>query len=594
MKVGYLITARLKSTRLPKKLLREIHGREIIAHMLDRLKLARRVDEIILCTSPGEEDRPLFDLAEREGVRAFAGDPEDVLARLSGACEAFDLDYALNITGDCPFADPGYADRIVEAYRDTNADLIRSFGLPHGAFSYGLRPEALKAILDLKLSDSTEVWGRYFTDLDCFDVHDLPIENPLHRRPGLRMTLDYPEDLAFFQAVFDRLHRPGEVFSLDEILQLLREHPEIEQINAGCSRAFLKRWTAQSEIHVKPRHEVRSAAVIGCGSIGQRHIRNLRSLGLTDITALRTRRGHTQQIDPDLGVREVTEWDELLAAAPDVAIVSNPTSLHVETTRRLLPHVRGVFVEKPLAARPGEDLSALLGEADAHGRTVFVGYNLRYHPVTRAVLAELAEGRVGWPVCLQCQVGQYLPDWHPDEDYRQAYFAREDLGGGVTRTLSHEIDLAAALLGPIERVHGWAGGSEELGIDVDAVSDMLLGHRDGPVSQVHLDYAQRVPSRTGVLVCTDGWIRYDMIAPYVQARTRDEPAPRELLDGPVDPNRAYVDMMDEFLRFVREGRCRHRLDHHHGALVVDVADMVLRGEAERPPAVVRPGSGIFR
>src|SRR5262245_55027962 len=112
--------------------------------MLDRLKLATRADEIIVCTSTNPQDDPLIHLAAAEGVSSFRGDEDDVVKRLSDAAEAFQLDYILSITADCPFSDPEYADKIVQAFLDTNADLIRAFDLPHGAFSYGVKPAAFR------------------------------------------------------------------------------------------------------------------------------------------------------------------------------------------------------------------------------------------------------------------------------------------------------------------------------------------------------------------------------------------------------------------------------------------------------------------
>ena len=116
MKTGYLVTARLKSTRLPRKLLLEIKGKSVITHMLDRLKLANNVDEIIICTSTEDQDKTLGELAKENNVQCFFGNSDDVLIRLLEAADEFGLDYILNITADCPFVDPFYADKIVEKY----------------------------------------------------------------------------------------------------------------------------------------------------------------------------------------------------------------------------------------------------------------------------------------------------------------------------------------------------------------------------------------------------------------------------------------------------------------------------------------------
>ncbi|MBT6230687.1 MAG: NTP transferase domain-containing protein, partial [Candidatus Scalindua sp.] len=185
MKVGYLVTGRLKSTRLPRKLLLEIKGKPIISHMIDRLKLANKVDEIIICTSINKQDKPLGGIAKENNIQCYFGDPDDVLVRLLGAADEFELDYILNITADCPFVDPDYADRIVEKYIETGADLIRQFDLPHGTFSYGIKVEALRKVVELKDSTDTEVWGRYFTDTGLFNVLDLDVKNKHHERPGL-------------------------------------------------------------------------------------------------------------------------------------------------------------------------------------------------------------------------------------------------------------------------------------------------------------------------------------------------------------------------------------------------------------------------
>jgi len=530
--------------------------------MLDRLKLAKRVDQIIVCTSTNPQDDPLIELAEAEGVASFRGDEDDVVKRLSDAATAFNLDYILSITADCPFSDPVYADRIVEAYLETNADLIRALTLPHGAFSYGVKPQAFRKIVEIKDQTNTEVWGRYFTDTDLFKVYDLPIENELHRQPGLRMTLDYPADLEFFKAVFAELYRPGEVFSLDEILRFLRAHPEVVAINRDCAAPFQKRWLSQSSIKLKPRYEVKRALVIGCGSIGQRHIRNLRRLGVTDICALRTRQGACQELDPALEVKEI---DELTGA--DVAIVSNPTSLHLETIERCLPHVRGVFIEKPLAASL-DGVDELLKQIKQRRVVTFVGYNLQFHPVVKKLQKFLADDAVGKPLLFQCQVGQWIEDWHPNEDYRNAYFARKDLGGGVLLTLIHEIHLAMELLGAADRVACMLPSYEALPVDVEVIADVMIKHSSNAVSQIHLDMIQRPAHRRGVISCERGSISYNLLS----------------ADPDYDVNDSYVEEMETFLNCVREGKVRHEHDAFRATQSLAIATSAL--EAARTNSTV--------
>jgi len=573
MKVGYLITARLKSTRLPRKILLEVGGRPFLSHMIHRLRKASSVDEIVICTSANPQDDPLEDLAAAEGVSCFRGDEEDVVRRLADACEARGLDYALNITADCPLVDPGYADRIAEEFERTGADLIRSFGLPHGAFSYGLKPAALKRVVEIKDSTRTEVWGRYFTDTDLFEVRDLPIEDR-HRWPDLRMTLDYPEDYEFFKALWSGMPAPPQDAALEEILGFLREHPEIIEINRGCADRFRKRFNAQAGIRLKPRHEIRRAAVIGAGSIGQRHIRNLRDLGIKEIVALRTRQGHTQGLPGELGVEEVASWDEVEGFRPDVAIVTNPTRLHLETVQRLLPVARGIFIEKPLSDSL-ERVPELLELVSENRVVTFMGYNLQFHPIAVEVARAIGAGEYGEPISIQATVGHWLPDWHPYEDYTRSYAARKDLGGGSALTLIHEVHLVMSWAGPAERVAAVFPKSDLLPLDVDVRADLMIEHTAGCVSQVHLDFIQKPYHREGIISCERGHIRYDVAAGRMEGRSGASVVPEVLWSEPeYGGNASYRKMMATFLRYVREGRVCHGMDIWHGAeslAVIEVA-----------------------
>lgn len=552
MKTGLLITARLKSTRLPEKLLREVEGRPIFAHMIERLKLAKRVDEIIVCTSTNPQDDRLEKLAESEAISCFRGDEDDVVKRLSDAATQFGLDYILSITADCPFSDPDYADKIVEAYERTEADLIRALDLPHGAYCYGVKPAAFRRVIEIKDGTNTEVWTRYFTDTDLFTVLDLSIE-PRHAKPTLRMTLDYADDLEFFKAVFAHLYQPGRVFTLDEIVDLLESHPEIVGINSHCATAYKKRWTRQSSIQLKQRYEIKSAAILGLGSVGKRHARNLRSLNIEKLYALRSGFGLSSEAG-GIDVEEVPDWQTLINHKPEIVIVSNPTSLHLETIQRCLPFVRGVFIEKPLTTSL-EGINKLLSEIRAHRVTSFVGHNLQFHPVVKRIQSYVDNDDAGTPLLFQCQVGQFIEDWHPGRDYREAYYARQDLGGGVMLSLIHEIHLATELLGPALKVHCVLPKSDLVSLEVDVIADLMIEHINGAVSQIHLDMIQRPAHRQGIVSCQRGWISYDLIKRVVSTSGGDT---QVFAEDSMD--QSYADEMKTFIDFVRQGKVRHEHD----------------------------------
>ena len=241
MKTGFLITARLKSTRLPKKILLEVAGKPLITHMLDRLKQANTIDKIIICTSTNAQDDPLEDIATKEGVYCFRGSEEDVLLRLYDAAKAHHLSFFANVTADCPLADPFIVDCAVMEFNKTNSDLTmydnRKGDLPFDC--YVIRTRALKKIIQNKIETDTEVWLKHFLSENNIKIHSIEVEEKYHCG-FLKTSIDYPEDYEFMKRVFAELYKPGSIFSLLDVIALVKKKPAIFEINA--TQKQLKRW----------------------------------------------------------------------------------------------------------------------------------------------------------------------------------------------------------------------------------------------------------------------------------------------------------------------------------------------------------------
>lgn len=232
MKTAVLITARLKSTRLPMKVIKPIKGRAMLAHLLDRLKLAGRPEGIIVCTSLLEQDDPLAEIARAEGVECYRGHPDDVLLRLTNAAELYGLDTVVSCTADNPFVDPVYIDRMVDYHLARGNDYTESEGLPWGAFAYALSYAAMVKACEIKDEVDTEVWGGYFTETGLFKWSVMEVSDSDVRWPELRLTVDTPEDFELVARIFDELYEPGKVFPLSAIIALCRSRPELPIINA--------------------------------------------------------------------------------------------------------------------------------------------------------------------------------------------------------------------------------------------------------------------------------------------------------------------------------------------------------------------------
>lgn len=242
--IGLLITARLKSHRLPKKVILEVRGKPLISHMLERIKLSKQIDKIIICTSINHQDDPLENIAQKGGVFCYRGSEDDVLARLCEAAEKFGVDFIVNITADCPLIDPFFIDEIISTYRHIDADLIRinNFDLI-GQRPTGVKFSALKKICEIKDETETECWMDYFTKSNLFKVFELAVDKKFIN-PNLKTSIDYPEDYEFIKCLFDRLYVPGKVFLLSDIIELVKKEPELLLINAHCAKQGFKRALA--------------------------------------------------------------------------------------------------------------------------------------------------------------------------------------------------------------------------------------------------------------------------------------------------------------------------------------------------------------
>ncbi|MDA7665986.1 NTP transferase domain-containing protein [Verrucomicrobia bacterium] len=240
MKIGFLITARLKSTRLPKKLLLNVSGSTYIQWLIKRLKLVKTLDEIVVCTSENPQDDPLVELASKEHISAFRGSEEDVILRLYQATIKYDLDYVINMTADCPFVPFDYIDDLVETFLNTNADLVKCHNFVPGFFLSGLKISAMKRLIELKGSNNTEYWLYYFLKTDLFKIIELNV-NPKLSRPNYRFILDYPEDHQFLNTIFQHFGKNTYKMSSAALIKYVDQNPELVLINKKCHELALQR-----------------------------------------------------------------------------------------------------------------------------------------------------------------------------------------------------------------------------------------------------------------------------------------------------------------------------------------------------------------
>jgi len=306
--------------------------------------------------------------------------------------------------------------------------------------------------------------------------------------------------------------------------------------------------------------------VVGCGSIGQRHLRNLRALGFSALSAVDPNAGRADAARA-AGAVVHADFDHALAAAPDVAMICTPPHLHLDGARAALAAGAHVFVEKPLAAAL-DGVDDLLALAERRGRMVGVGYNLRFHPTVQLVKRLVDAGTVGRPLMLRLEFGQYLPDWRPHQDYRTGYNAHAAMGGGILLDASHELDCARWLCGEIKGVTAMAAKLSDLDIDVEDAALVHLRFAGGVLGEVHLDSLQRAYARGGKLVGTDGTLVWDFaegVRVYDAARRAWHPHPLV-----ANPNDMYIEEIRQFLACVQDGAAPP-VSGHDGRRALEIA-----------------------
>lgn len=252
MKIGFIITGRMKSTRLPRKLTLPLQGREMIRWMLDRAKLVFNKEDIVIATSTNPQDDILEQIAIEENVKIFRGDEDDVVSRLYSAAIDNGFDYLINITADCPLFGYDYVKKIEQIILAEQPDLVTSLDLPHGFFVYAIRTEAFKKVIEIKKTNETEVWGDYFySNPGIFKISKLDVSN--EERRIYRLTIDYPEDFKLFEEIFRYFGENTYKTSSKDILEYLDSNPAIAELNKSCNQKYKERWEAQKAIKIEKK-----------------------------------------------------------------------------------------------------------------------------------------------------------------------------------------------------------------------------------------------------------------------------------------------------------------------------------------------------
>jgi predicted dehydrogenase len=304
----------------------------------------------------------------------------------------------------------------------------------------------------------------------------------------------------------------------------------------------------------------------GLGGIGQRHVRNLRTLlgsevdiyayrvrGLSDVLTDKLKLESGSNLEEKYGITSFKDLDNAMSQNPDIVFVCNPSLLHVPIALTAARAGCHLFIEKPLSHN-SDGISELIDIAERKHLITFVGYQLRFHPCLVKLRTLLQNRAVGQVVAVRVEVGEYLPGFHTYEDYRQLYASRKDLGGGVILSQIHELDFVYWLFGLPQRIFALGGHLSNLEIDVEDIASILMECVvDGQAVPVHVhqDYLQRPPSRTCQVIGDAGKIVLDLNTPTIQVFDQDGELTEKVSYDNIQRNQLFLDELKHFLACIK-------------------------------------------
>jgi predicted dehydrogenase len=295
--------------------------------------------------------------------------------------------------------------------------------------------------------------------------------------------------------------------------------------------------------------------IVGLGSIGKRHLRLARELfPNAKIAVLRHK---VESIIAEYADHSFSTMDEALAFAPQVAVIANPATFHLSVAMPLAKAGVHLLIEKPLSAST-EGVTALLNACKKTNAVLATGYNLRFLLSLQKFKSMLDDKVIGDVWSVRSEIGQYLPSWRTDSDYRQDVSAQHALGGGVLLELSHEIDYLLWIIGEVDWVQAVLAQQSDLEIDVEDSANLILGFvikgKQKPIiATVNLDFIRQDSTRTCTAIGKLGSLRWNGIDGRVELWASGTQGWQEVFKYQATRDEGYLAEWSNFLKSIEQG-----------------------------------------
>ena len=272
--------------------------------------------------------------------------------------------------------------------------------------------------------------------------------------------------------------------------------------------------------------------------------------------------------------------DDCLKEKPDIAFITNETAYHIPIAIKLAKAGIDIFFEKPLS-NSMKNIKNLEIIVKNKKLITQMGCNLRFNDSIKKIKSLIQEKTIGKIFSVKVECGTYLPDWHPYEDYKKGYAARDDLGGGVVLTCIHEIDYLYWFFGNVKEVFSLTGKFSNLRIKADDLSTIILKFKNNIVGEVHLDYFQRPGIRSCKIIGEKGTIYWNSDDNEVKFySTKEKKWIKKLITKKYDKNQEYVNEVVHFLDCVKK-RKKSLNDLKQGIETLQIALSVIKSSKQK-------------
>jgi len=242
-KTAAIIQARMGSTRLPGKVMKDLKGKPVLWHVIERVKQAKNIDQIIIATTTAKRDKIIFEKVKEWGVKAYQGSEEDVLARYYKAANKYDVDTVVRITSDDPLVDPFIVDDLIEFFNDKEYSLVTNSSEEKRTFPIGLDVEIFTfKVLKEAFNNAAEKYQKEHVTPYIYEKfrNDIYIYHNANDYSNFRWTLDTIEDYKFMKEIYNNFYNGKHNFYFKDIISFLKKNPEIRKINEDIKQKSVK------------------------------------------------------------------------------------------------------------------------------------------------------------------------------------------------------------------------------------------------------------------------------------------------------------------------------------------------------------------